>query len=716
MKGRFYKTKKCIDEKFNNILQSGDNQIVEDFLERCEFPPSDLVSLVLKQQQESFIDMITEVIPMRFFQTKNSQWVESWIQLNKYLADFKDDIQGAYNVVDHILHNIPKAFDKNRLSEKVSEAMGYFYRMVALYNLEYQCHPKIKSIFDASFLGLCNFLFYNASEIEFRYIIKCLRSEVQSGSIPRGVKIEKLCLTDYDEDEIENQKYEILRAKTIVSTNNAEHFLNEEYVREVCMEKVRMGDNDIRLKLGLYYYETKDYDKAFPLLIKTRGWINKDRFNTYMGIMYLGLMYYYGRGVERDYKKAMLLLEEVIGLEVLGVDGLEAYYVLGQIYGETVSIRKAIDIYIMALERYRDCDNPILKDISKSYMEILCFSSIPDTIKFSVKISPKNLKCEFSLDLPAFCKFIINWGESRKGKCKVTVGTTKHKGILTLKHKYKIPGEYEITVSTLISKTLLGFEFIKYKYQLQTIEFTRSIAIKKITVIGQSLKELKLPDNTLLIGLICRNNNIKSLDLRKHPQLQYLDCSYNPLTSLKVSTRTALNKACLNGTNVDRAEINKILDLNSGKYCKPLYYNNIIEVDMPLEFYFRMTNWKGVKKYFRRDESFDYYRGNMNFKELESVFNCLKELANKRNKTPYSKGHLDIYNSFVNDETILGEEEFFITEKEWTICLATKVHDARFNEPWMGMEAPSPEYFVSNCLFNMKKNNSEMKKYIYRDS
>ena len=716
MKDQFYKNQQYIDERFNNTLQSGDHQLVKDFLDRCEVPPSDLVSLVLKQQQESLIDIITEVIPVRFFRTKNSQWVEPWIQLNKYLADFKDDIQGAYNVVDHILHNIPKAFDKNRLSEKVSEAMGYFYRMVALYNLEYQCHPKIKSIFDASFLGLCNFLFYNASEIEFRYIIKCIRSEVQSGSIPRGVKIEKLCLTDYDEYEIENQKYEILRAKTIVSTNNAEHFLNEEYVREVCMEKVRMGDNDISLMLGLYYYETKDYDKAFPLLIKTRGWISRDRFNTYMGIMYLGLMYFYGRGVERDYEKAQLLLEEVLESEVLGDKEIEAYYVLGQIYEITVGWKKAIDIYTMVLERYKDCDNPILKDISKSYMDILCFSSIHDTIKFNVKITPKNLKCEFALELPTFCKFIINYGDSRKGECKLTVGTIKNNGILKLKHKYKIPGEYEITVSTLPAKTLLGFEFIKYKYQLQSIEFTRVPAIKKINVAGQRLKKLRLPDSPLLIGLICRNNNIKSLDLRKHPQLQYLDCSYNPLTSLKVSPRTALNKACLNGTNVDRAEINKILALNVGKYCKPLYYTDIIELDMPLEFYFRMTNWKGVKEYFRIDESFDYYRDKMNFKELEIVFNCLKELANKRNKTPYSKGHLDIYDTFVIDKTIIGAEEFFITEKEWTICLATKVHDARFNEPWMGMEAPSPEYFVSNCLFYMANNKSEMEKYIYRGS
>ena len=716
MKGRFYKSKKSIDEKFNNTLQSGDHQLVKDFLDRCEVPPSDLVSLVLKQQQESLIDIITEVIPVRFFRTKNSQWVEPWIQLNKYLADYRNDIQAAYCVVDHVLNSIPENRDKNNLSEEVLKAMIYFKKMTSLYNKEYNCHPKIKSIFDASFSGLCNFLFYKASEIEFRYIIKCLRSEVQSGSIPRGVKIEKLCLTDYDEYEIENQKYEIIRAKTIVSTNNAEHFLNEEYVREVCMEKVRMGDNDISLMLGLYYYETKDYDKAFTLLRKTQNWISRDRFNTYLGRMYLGLMYYYGRGVERNYENAKILLEEVLESEVLGDKEIEAYYVLGQIYEITVGWKKAIDIYTMALERYKDCDNPILKDISKSYMDILCFSSIHDTIKFNVKITPKNLKCEFALELPTFCKFIINYGDSRKGECKLTVGTIKNKGILKLKHKYKIPGEYEITVSTLPAKTLLGFEFIKYKYQLQSIEFTRVLAIKKITVIGQRLKKLRLPDSPLLIGLICRNNDINSIDLSKHPQLQYLDCSYNPLISLKVSPCSALNKICLNGTHVDRAEINKILDFNGGKYCKPLYYNDIIEVDMPLEFYFRMTNWKGVKEYFRRDESFDYYRENMNFKELKSVFNCLKELAYKRNKTPYTKGHLDIYETFVNDKTIIGAEEFFITEKEWTICLATKVHDARFNEPWMGRKAPSPEYFVSNCLINMINNKSEMEKYIYRDS
>lgn len=678
---------------------------------RCEFPPSDLVSLVLKQQQESLIDILTEVIPVRFFRTKNSQWVESWIQLNKYLADNRNDIHGAYCVVEHMLNSIPENQDKNNLSEEVLEAMKYFKKMTSLYNKEYNCHPKIKSIFDAPFSGLCNFLFYNVSEVEFRYVMKYLRSEVQSGSIPRGVKIEKLCLPEFNDKEVENMKYEILRAKIIVATNNAEYFLNDEYVREECMEKVRMGDNDISLMLGLYYYETKDYNKAFTLLRKTCGWISRDRVNTYLGRMYLGLMYYYGRGVEKDYERAMRLLEEVIESEVLGVEDLEAYYVLGQIYDEIVSTRKAIDIYTMALERYKDFDNPFLKNISKSYMDILCFSSIPDNIKLSVKISPRNLKCEFSLDLPAFCKLIIDWGEIRKSKCKVTVGTTKNKGILTLKHKYKIPGEYKISVSTLISKTLLGFEFIKYKHQLQSIEFTKVPAIKKINVTGQRLKKLRVPDSPVLIGLICRNNDIKSLDLNKQPQLQYVDCSYNPLISLKVSPYSALNKACLKGTIIDRAEIDKILDLNVGKYCRPLYYNDIKELDMPLEYYFRMTNWKGVKQYFRKDKSFDYYRVNMNFKELESVFNCLKELADKKNKTPYTKGHLDIYDTFVNDKTIIGAEEFFITAKEWTVCLATKVHDARLHEPWMGKEIASPEYFVSNCLINMINNNSEMKRY-----
>ena len=102
MKDQFYENQKCIDEKFINTLQSRDNRIVKDFLERCKFPPSKLVSLVLKQQQESLIDMLTELIPERFFQTKNSQWVKPWIQLNKYLDDFRNDIQGAYNVVEHI--------------------------------------------------------------------------------------------------------------------------------------------------------------------------------------------------------------------------------------------------------------------------------------------------------------------------------------------------------------------------------------------------------------------------------------------------------------------------------------------------------------------------------------------------------------------------------------------------------------------------------------
>lgn len=137
-------------------------------------------------------------------------------------------------------------------------------------------------------------------------------------------------------------------------------------------------------------------------------------------------------------------------------------------------------------------------------------------------------------------------------------------------------------------------------------------------------------------------------------------------------------------------------------------YEDLVPVDLPLEQYFRCTNWDKVRKYIRLNEQ--YYYDHL-LAECELTFIKLKELSNEVNHNPYEDigGFLAVDGSYVSDDSILHHEDFFIKEENCATCLATKVRDVRRREPWMGLPPATPEYFVGSCLVNMIKNWSELK-------
>jgi Leucine-rich repeat (LRR) protein len=63
-----------------------------------------------------------------------------------------------------------------------------------------------------------------------------------------------------------------------------------------------------------------------------------------------------------------------------------------------------------------------------------------------------------------------------------------------------------------------------------------------------SLTSLDVSTNTALTGLYCYNNSLTSLDVSKNTTLTYLYCDSNALTSLDVSTNTALTAFGANTT------------------------------------------------------------------------------------------------------------------------------------------------------------------------
>ena len=148
------------------------------------------------------------------------------------------------------------------------------------------------------------------------------------------------------------------------------------------------------------------------------------------------------------------------------------------------------------------------------------------------------------------------------------------------------------------------------------------------------------------------------------------------------------------------------LHFNRGTFCNALDYDSLESLDMRLEYYFRCTTWDKTKKFLRTKLSHYYCHA---LTKCEYAFRKLKEMSQKNNRTPYSKGVLEMWNDYVSDDTIVGHEEFFLEKEPWSVSLATKVRDMYFKEPWMRCESTPPEYYVACCLVNMIRNDKEMK-------
>ncbi|MCM1142146.1 MAG: hypothetical protein NC453_26550 [Muribaculum sp.] len=555
-------------------------------------------------------------------------------------------------------------------------------------------------------------LLCNASKLEFKYAFDCLKRWFESGyencnnglahfltvELGKDIKDRRFDLSEREVVEI------IVRCNATIGSHLSK-LLHIPAVREVFIKKASEGERRYAFALGTYYYDSEEYESAFNTL--------KNLEDDYTS-KYIGLMYYYGRGTKRNPVLAREYLERYYKT-ACDVEP-EVIWTLGDLYGRFVSTRKQFDLYIKMLEDpYVDYDDSFIKRMLKKCVTEQWVITLRDRINLTVKIGQENLSCEFSLELPAHCFAHINWGDRPSKKYKIDGCNIldKHDKV-TFHHTYRTAGIYEITIEAVCHNSIEAFEFSRYQSQLISIDFERCNGLKKVVVVGQLLKSLELSTNSYsnksyLTGIICKNNHITSLDLRHCPALTHLDCSDNPIYRLKLPKNTTLYKICIKGTKLHKSTIDDLLRLNRGAYCNSLTYEDLLPVDLPLEQYFRCTNWDKVRKYIRLNEQ-DYY--NHLLAECELTFIKLKELSNEVNHNPYEDigGFLAVNGSYVSDDSILHHEEFFIEEENWATCLATKVRDVRRREPWMGLPPATPEYFVGSCLVNMIKNWSELKK------
>lgn len=469
------------------------------------------------------------------------------------------------------------------------------------------------------------------SKAEGEYILSCLKKWFREGFEPVAECIADLALMDLTTADMSKRKlgFDEKELVRIISDYNGRAYLflkrllGNVVVRKLFFRKANEGDSNYAFHLADYLYQKRRYKRAFDYLIK----IEYGNYDSAVS-EFLGLMYFYGRGVVRDYNKAREYLERYTPYS-----DPELTYALGEAYMVAGNFYKATKLYReFLIQPYGDVMSPYYVKIKRRFTEIRSTFGIPDWVNMTVKIGRSNRRCEFSVELPAFCRVSLCWGEPRASVYLYQSGEERTK--MTFRHTYRCPGEYQIHFEGRCLHSIEALEFSKYKNQLKSIQFLTGRGLKKLSIIGQQLETLLIPPSEYLTGLICRSNNINSLNLSECPRLIHLDCSNNPVSVLKLHRNSPLTKACVKNTQIDREVLSKILRSNRGTFCNALDYNSLKNIDMRLEYYFRCTSWSKTRKYLRTKLNYYYSHA---LTECELAFYKLKEMARKNNRSPYKK-------------------------------------------------------------------------------
>lgn len=689
-----YKNQQWIDSRFRSLAERKEDNRILSFIEKCDIPPQEMISFIRNTAPDALIYRISKSCRQRFSQTGNVVWKEAIDEADKRKAR-QGNRWALLNLLQSCLGKIQKENRDETRFLYLSEALGYARSFIEAF-----AHNDERGILSAQpYSILSAFLVHTAQSGEMRYTLQQIRAWRNAGLLSGHNGLLALSLPDLSDDEITGLSDEQLFAKTGVNTAYARHHLSNRLVRKEYWRSVRQGNQVKALTLAQYYYERKDYKTSFSLLR-----IIKDEPLQSAKSELLGLMYFYGLSVPKDFGKARSHLEGCLNDTI--DPNPELVHALGEIYESTVSIKRAMELYKTILDNPHVLNNPFYEKITERFIWLERVYGLPDRVRMTVNITSRHRKCEFSVKIPAFCCVTVNWEKTKRiSAAKIKSGDQ----YITFRHTYSSPGIYEINIEAQPLNAIESIEFSKYKNQLVDIRFERCKGLKQISLTGQSLPRLKLADSPYLIGLICRNNHIRYLDVRNAPMLNYLDCSYNPVEKVFGLPQTSIKYICMRGTKINRDEISRLLKLNDGKLCNSFLSDKTVKSDMRLEHYFRVTTWQQIRKYLKVNFSFYYWH---NYTQCEKAYHVLKEMSQTPNSTPYKHGYLSVFDEYVSDDNIIRSEEFFLKEQIWSVSLATHVRAWRNRQPWMRYKPCCPAYFVCCCLVNMIENENEMKKYL----
>ena len=141
----------------------------------------------------------------------------------------------------------------------------------------------------------------------------------------------------------------------------------------------------------------------------------------------------------------------------------------------------------------------------------------------------------------------------------------------------------QIVVPNMDIRNLYGIQFFpNLKYlncngnQLTSLDVHENTALEYLSCAENKLSSLDVSNNTALDELYCYNNQLTSLDVRQNTALKTLSCGKNKLTSLDVTQNTALEELHCTDNPLSSLNVSQNKEL-AGLYC---YENQLTELDV----------------------------------------------------------------------------------------------------------------------------------------
>ena len=141
----------------------------------------------------------------------------------------------------------------------------------------------------------------------------------------------------------------------------------------------------------------------------------------------------------------------------------------------------------------------------------------------------------------------------------------------------------QIVVPNMDIRNLYGIQFFpNLKYlncsgnQLTSLDVHENTALEYLSCVQNKLTSLDVSNNTALDELYCYNNQLTSLDVRQNTALKTLSCGKNKLTSLDVTQNTALEELHCTDNPLSSLNVSQNKEL-AGLYC---YENQLTELDV----------------------------------------------------------------------------------------------------------------------------------------
>ena len=489
------------------------------------------------------------------------------------------------------------------------------------------------------------------------------------------------------------------------------------------------GDIPSMERVSLYYFEKCQFSKAFLLFkalyekMQTTEWYD---WSIAQEIKYkLAYLYNYGEGVEQDLDKAAKCYKE---LESGYNWGSKAQYQLGRMAEQRHDYLEAMWYYRKNIDskeysQYSIYREDKSKDLFPLRLEIAFrqikkkLTPIVDSMTLATCQKCNNMVLQLKVMMNAIV--VIEWGDGETESVKWKVDDWGE-----VRHSYKSPGYYHITIKTNEENVLTGFHIVSQK-AICSLDVSGCKGLTHLLCPNQMLKQLSLSKAEYLSVLDVHGNRLQSITLRKNLLLTIVDCSNNPLQKIEAVKHPPFRLMCIRKTRLGtkaKRRFHDITRLNAGRLLSEGFVDQLTEPLLPtLLFYIKNSTWEDVLACLQQEN--EESKVSSNFTVLRRVYALLKA-SHRVTPCPYKNGFMWVSGTWVVIahkfkskrtgqivECQASEEEFYLYERQWSMILGTAVKAMDNRLPFMMLPQNPKAYYAAMCLYNMVDNDTEMKKH-----